>query len=64
MTAANPVSINREVASKELARRVLLIGKDPALGKALEQGLEFQELQISVCGRQRGRVAAAKTHSL
>jgi len=46
MTAANPVSMNQEVAGKELARRVLLIGKYPELGKALEQGLESRNCKF------------------
>jgi DNA-binding NarL/FixJ family response regulator len=46
MTAAKPVSMNQEVAGKELARRVLLIGKYPELGKALEQGLESRNCKF------------------
>lgn len=40
MTAANPVSINREAGAKGQTRRVLLIGRDRELSKALEKGLE------------------------
>ena len=47
MTAANPVSIDRADVRKDNVRRVLLIGKDPQLSRALEQGLEARN-----CGFQ------------
>lgn len=39
MTAANPVSIGMKTVDKEHASRVLLIGREPQLSKALEDAL-------------------------
>ena len=39
MTAANPVPIGMKSVSKEHASRVLLIGREPQLSRALEEAL-------------------------
>ena len=50
MTAASPVSIGMKSVSKEHASRVLLIGREPQLSRALEVGLDRTELYIPLCG--------------